>query len=69
MLRRRSGSGGPISVVQQVLRALEPATLELSLKAIQDVHRERELIRRHWKQRLERATYEARARRTAVSGG
>jgi DNA invertase Pin-like site-specific DNA recombinase len=46
-------------VVQQVLLALEPATLELSLKAIQDVHQERERIHRHWKQRLERATYEA----------
>ena len=46
-------------VAQQVLRALEPATLELSLKAIQDVHHERERLHRHWKQRLERATYEA----------
>ena len=41
------------------MRALEPATLELSLKAIQDVHQERERLHRHWKQRLERATYEA----------
>jgi DNA invertase Pin-like site-specific DNA recombinase len=46
-------------VSQQVLRALEPATLELSLKAIQDVHQERERLHRHWKHRLERATYEA----------
>jgi DNA invertase Pin-like site-specific DNA recombinase len=46
-------------VAQQVLRALEPATLELSLKAIEDVHRERERLHRHWKQRLERAGYEA----------
>ena len=46
-------------VAQQVLRALEPATLELSLKAIQDVHKERNRLHRHWKHRLERATYEA----------
>jgi DNA invertase Pin-like site-specific DNA recombinase len=46
-------------VVQQVLRVLEPATLELSLKAIRDVHQERERLHRHWKQRLERASYEA----------
>jgi DNA invertase Pin-like site-specific DNA recombinase len=46
-------------VAQQVLRALEPATLELSLQAIEDVHRERERLHRHWKQRLERAAYEA----------
>jgi DNA invertase Pin-like site-specific DNA recombinase len=45
-------------VAQQVLRALEPATLELSLKAIQDVHRQRQQLHRHWQQRLERATYE-----------
>ena len=46
-------------VAQQVLRALEPATLELSLKAIQDVHKERDRLHHHWKHRLERATYEA----------
>jgi DNA invertase Pin-like site-specific DNA recombinase len=46
-------------VSQQVLRALEPATLELSLRAVDDVHQERERLHRHWKQRLERATYEA----------
>jgi hypothetical protein len=46
-------------VAQQVLRALEPATLTLSLKAIEDIHRERERLHRHWKQRLERAAYEA----------
>ena len=48
-------------VAQQVLRALEPATLELSLKAIHDVHQEREHLHRYWKQRLERATYKANA--------
>lgn len=47
-------------VARQVLRALEPAALELSLKAIEDVHRERERLHRHWRQRLERAGYEAR---------
>ena len=46
-------------VVHQVLRALEPATLELSLKTIQDVERERDRLHRHWKQRLERACYES----------
>jgi DNA invertase Pin-like site-specific DNA recombinase len=46
-------------VVQQVLLALEPATLELSLKAVQDVHQERQRLHRYWEQRLERATYEA----------
>jgi hypothetical protein len=47
-------------VARQVLRALEPAALELSLKAIENVNRDRDRLRRHWEQRLERACYEAR---------
>ena len=46
-------------VAEQVLHALEPATVGLSLRAIEDVHQERERLHRHWRQRLERATYEA----------
>jgi DNA invertase Pin-like site-specific DNA recombinase len=46
-------------VGQQVLRALEPAALELSLQALQQVHQERERLHRHWQQRLERARHEA----------
>jgi DNA invertase Pin-like site-specific DNA recombinase len=45
-------------VSDQVLRALEPAALELSLTAIADIDRERERLHRHWQQRLERAEYE-----------
>jgi hypothetical protein len=47
-------------VGEQVLRALEPAALDLSLKAMDDIRRERERVRRHWELRLERAEYEAR---------
>jgi hypothetical protein len=46
-------------VTQQVLRALEPAALELSCRALEDVRRERARLDQHWKQRLERARYEA----------
>ena len=46
-------------VSQQVLRALEPASLELSLRAGEDVQCERERLTTHWKQQLERARYEA----------
>jgi len=46
-------------VGQQVLRALEPAALELSLQALQQVHEERERLHRHWQQRRERAAQEA----------
>jgi hypothetical protein len=46
-------------VTDQVLAALQPAALELSLAVAQDVERERERLNRHWQQRLERAHYKA----------
>lgn len=46
-------------VAQQVLRALEPAALELSLKAGADMARERQRLEKHWQQRLQRARYDA----------
>jgi DNA invertase Pin-like site-specific DNA recombinase len=42
----------------QVLRALEPAALELSWQAVEDLERERARLDRHWQQRLQRAAYE-----------
>jgi DNA invertase Pin-like site-specific DNA recombinase len=45
-------------ITKQVLRSLEPAALELSLKAIENVQRERQRLNRHWEQRLERASYD-----------
>jgi DNA invertase Pin-like site-specific DNA recombinase len=47
-------------VVQQVLRALEPAALELSLAAVEDVQRERERLALNLQQQLERAQFEAK---------
>lgn len=46
-------------VAQQVLRALEPAALELSCRALEDIQRDRDRLDKHWRQRLERARYEA----------
>jgi hypothetical protein len=46
-------------VAAQVLRALEPAALEVSLSAIDDILAEHAQLDRHWQQRLERARYEA----------
>lgn len=43
----------------QVLQALEPAALELSLKAQADLRHERERSDKHWKQKLQRARYDA----------
>lgn len=47
-------------VTQQVLRALEPAALELSIRAAEDVQHERERLTLHMKQQVERAQYDAR---------
>ena len=59
--RCQSLAGGALDelVAGQVLRALEPAALELSLRAVADVERERARLDRHWRQRLERARHEA----------
>lgn len=47
-----------------VLKAVEPASLELSLRAAERAERDREQLHAHWKQRLERAGYEVdRAKR------
>lgn len=45
-------------VSQQLLDALQPAALELSLQAQRNVNQERERLHRHWQQRLERAAQE-----------
>jgi hypothetical protein len=51
-------------VSHQVLGALEPAALELSLEAAQHLERARAALERVWQQRLERAAYDVeRARR------
>ena len=46
-------------VARRVLSALEPAVLELSLEAAGNVQRERDDLERLWRQRIERAGYEA----------
>ena len=57
----RSLTASPVDelVAQQVVHALEPAAVELSLQAASDVERERERLHQHWRQRLERAQYDA----------
>ncbi|HMB03825.1 MAG TPA: recombinase family protein, partial [Isosphaeraceae bacterium] len=51
-------------IEELVLRAVEPAALELSLRAAERAEQDRERLHRHWRQTLERAEYEAgRARR------
>ena len=43
----------------QVLAVLEPAALELSLAAADDIEQERARLHRNWQQQVERAHYEA----------
>jgi DNA invertase Pin-like site-specific DNA recombinase len=45
-------------VVKELLRALEPAALELSLRAIENVEQERQRLHDHWGQKLERVQHE-----------
>jgi DNA invertase Pin-like site-specific DNA recombinase len=51
-------------IEELVLHAVEPAALELSLRAAERVEQDRERLHRHWRQTLERVEYEVgRARR------
>src|SRR5258708_19340643 len=51
-------------VAREVLRALEPAALDLSLRAIEDVEQERKRLHDQWRQTLERGRQDgARAER------
>lgn len=55
-------------VSRVVLRALEPAAIEISLAVASDLETERTSLDRHWQQRLERAQFEVdRARRCYAS--
>ena len=66
VLRAESGSCGGITaatldslVEREVLRAVEPGAIDLSVRALSDFQRERERLDRHWQQNLERARYES----------
>jgi hypothetical protein len=45
--------------VRLALTALTPAALEVSVHVADDIHRQREQMESHWRQRLERARYDA----------
>lgn len=46
-------------VTRLLLQVMEPAALELSLAAAADLQADRDRLQKHWRQRLERAGYEA----------
>jgi DNA invertase Pin-like site-specific DNA recombinase len=54
-----AGRGLNECVARQVLQALAPAALELSLAAADAIEAERARLGEHWRQRRERAAYEA----------
>lgn len=55
-------------VVERLLQAISPASLELSLAATRDIDRERKQLDDHWQQRLARSRYEVeQARRQYVA--
>lgn len=45
-------------MVERLLQAMSPASLELSLAATEDIERERKQLDDHWQQRLARSRYE-----------
>jgi DNA invertase Pin-like site-specific DNA recombinase len=53
-----SGAALESFVVERLLQAVSPASLELSLAATQDIERERKQLDAHWQQRLTRSRYE-----------
>ena len=54
-----SGAALESFVVERLLQAVSPASLELSLLASADIERERKQLDDHWQQRLMRSRYEA----------
>jgi DNA invertase Pin-like site-specific DNA recombinase len=58
------GPGLDNTLAEQAMKVLQPASLELSLRAADNVEQERRALHQHWQQRLERAAYDVdRARR------
>ncbi len=43
---------------QQVVKALQPAALELSMKALEDAEKERARLHQHWQQQFKRVRYD-----------
>lgn len=63
-----SGAALESFVVERLLQAVSPASLELSLAAAEDIEHQRRQLNDHWQRRLERSRYEAeQARRQYAS--
>jgi DNA invertase Pin-like site-specific DNA recombinase len=53
-----SGSALESFVIERLLQAVSPASLDLSLAAGKDIERDRKQLNEHWQQRLARSRYE-----------
>ena len=63
-----SGAALESFVVERLLQAVSPVSLELSLAAAEDIEHERKQLDEHWQRRLERSRYEVeQARRQYAS--
>ena len=56
----QSLKGNPLEelIIDLIFKALKPSALEVSLKVAEDLENERLNLQTHWKQRLERASYD-----------
>ncbi|TWT97417.1 recombinase family protein [Neorhodopirellula pilleata] len=52
-----SGESLEAFVISRLLQVVEPASLEVSLAAVEDIQRERERLKSHWQQRLSRSNH------------
>jgi DNA invertase Pin-like site-specific DNA recombinase len=61
----QSLAGGTLEafVSERLLQVVEPASLEASLAAVEDIQRERDRLHTHWQQRLARASHEVEVAR------
>lgn len=54
-------------VIARLMQAIEPASVEVSLAAVEDIQRERERLHTHWQQRLARSRHEAEVARKSYA--
>lgn len=62
-----SGESLETFVIARLLQVVEPASLEVSLAAVEDIQRERERLHTHWQQRLARSRHEAEVARRSYA--
>jgi DNA invertase Pin-like site-specific DNA recombinase/DNA-binding transcriptional MerR regulator len=62
-----SGESLEAFVIARLLQVVEPASLEVSLAAVEDIQRERERLLAHWQQRLSRSRHEVEVARKSYA--